>query len=195
MSRTNKLKSLDSDEDAFEHAIETSKRTEFADGIGKAMSKVKEKDRVAIASLAEVGGLPPSENDDVEYDVEVLSEAPEIDTTRDDRSDYYNTRSSRVRVCIRRSIVNILVLSLLLLGVAGLVGIVDENNENNRLCLLNDISQMLNTNVSSFLENTLGVSANGCTRVHTAASIEFTDASIEFTDASIESTDASDRNV
>lgn len=144
MPQKNRPKSSDSgDDDVFDKQQSSVglARSEFANGVGKLLNKstpVASDETATVASLAEVGGLPPSENDEP-YDIEILSEPPEIDTTRDDRDDYAQAcRLTRKRLFIRHALVSIFVISLFAVCLA-LVETLGENK-----CLLNEILNMIN---------------------------------------------------
>lgn len=86
----------------------------MANGIGNAMKQVRiregpdddddmelaSSERTKMTELANAGALPPAENDD-EREVDVLSEPPEIDTTRADKPPMMTpTCASRTRQAI-----------------------------------------------------------------------------------------------
>ena len=181
MPQKNRHKSSDSgDDDVFDKQQSSVglARSEFANGVGKMLNKtpVASDETATVASLAEVGGLPPSENDQP-YDVEVLSEAPEIDTTRDDRDDYAHAcRSTRKRLFLRHALVSIFVISLFAVCLA-LIETLGENK-----CLLNEILNLLNATPFT-------VSNGGCDLDAVVASVASVD-EVEFVDE-VASADAS----
>ena len=178
MPQKNRHKSSDSgDDDVFDKQQSSVglARSEFANGVGKMLNKstpVASDETATVASLAEVGGLPPSENDQP-YDVEVLSEPPEIDTTRDDR-DTHACRSTRRRLFLRHALVGIFVISLFAVCLA----LIENLGENK--CLLNEILHLLNATPFT-------VSNGGCDLaepVDAAESVEFVDDEVASADAS-----------
>ena len=139
---------LDSDSDEFgSRVVESTAQTNFADGIGEAMHN---EDGVAIASLAEAGYLPPPSNH-VERDVDIMSECPEIDTTRNYLEDENTAQATHGRVCLRR----VLILYLLLIGMAAYLNI----DNNIRVVLRSGRGLERNWEFSSWVQ---GSSPAGC---------------------------------
>ena len=94
--------------------------------------------RKRVATLAEAGGLPPtSEDDDVlgdeeapVRDVEVMSEPPDIDTTRFDGPPRVQMCGMRCKACVVRTIFILFVLLLVPIVALGMCIIVDVASQN-----------------------------------------------------------------
>ena len=137
----------------------------FADSLGEAMTRTSKSsrtsdvkgDEVAVATLAEVGGLPPPDNEVLEKDVEVMSEEPEpIDTSR---ADLPPARFKGTVVCLHRATINLCFGALLALTIVSLSHIGTRMARPQACGLLDSASNFLHSNLSYITE---GIGLPGC---------------------------------
>lgn len=134
---------------------------EIADVLSAAMAKTRTsngaaEELIVAAELAEIGALPPPDNEG-EEEVEVMSDEPEFDTSR---ADAPPPRFGRLIISIRRAVVNVCVLMVLILLIVGVVHVSLRMSGSSEACVLDATSDLLHTNMS-FVGGVLGLS--GCT--------------------------------
>lgn len=125
----------------------------LADSLSEVMTKNKKApDEMTVAELAEIGAMPPVDNDAL--DADTLSEELEIDTTRADPPP-----RSRTAVFLRRAVVNIAAISILAVCVL-VVAHVAQGVDTPSVCnLIDSASEMLSSN-RTFVQDELGF--HGC---------------------------------
>ena len=125
-----------------------------------------DEEEVSISALAEVGALPPPDEEAAENapdrDVDVLSDVPEVDTTR---ADVPPSKWERINAILRRAFINACLISCLLWGIVATVLLVN-SHVTSVVCLVSAIGNLIDSN-STFVRDSLNLSpdamrAAGC---------------------------------